>query len=97
MMGSLRNDDLAPDGKRALGFGVSADATTLRPFTHVNFFLNFFSELRRRAPQGAQSGGQPSPPLSQDVPGSRASARGKSRLAGFLPDGRQSGSQGQQR
>jgi hypothetical protein len=54
MMGSLRNYDLAPDGKRALGFGVSADATTLKPFTRVNFVINFFDELQRRAPQGAK-------------------------------------------
>ena len=54
MMGSLRNYDLAPDGKRALGFGVSADATTLKPFTHMSFVLNFFDELRCRTPQSAK-------------------------------------------
>jgi WD40 repeat protein/predicted Ser/Thr protein kinase len=53
---SLRDDsgfpsyDLAPDGKRIATFLASADADTQKPLTHLTFLLNFFDEVRRKAP-----------------------------------------------
>jgi hypothetical protein len=42
--------DLAPDGKR---FAVLQEAAPVENGTeHVTFLLNFFDELRRRAPEG---------------------------------------------
>jgi serine/threonine-protein kinase len=41
--------DLAPDGKRLAAF-VAEDANAEKPPTHLTFLLNFFDELRRRAP-----------------------------------------------
>jgi Tol biopolymer transport system component/tRNA A-37 threonylcarbamoyl transferase component Bud32 len=43
------NYDLAPDGKR-LAAMVADDASGDKPPTHLTFLLNFFDELRRRAP-----------------------------------------------
>jgi Tol biopolymer transport system component len=43
------NYDLAPDGKR-LAAMVADNATGDKPLTHLTFLLNFFDELRRRAP-----------------------------------------------
>jgi hypothetical protein len=45
----LTNYDLAPDGKRLAAF-VADDAKVEKPPTHLTFLLNFFDELRRRAP-----------------------------------------------
>jgi serine/threonine-protein kinase len=41
--------DLAPDGKR-LAAMLADDANGEKPPTHLTFLLNFFDELRRRAP-----------------------------------------------
>ncbi len=41
--------DLAPDGKRLAAF-VADDANDEKPPTHLTFLLNFFDELRRKAP-----------------------------------------------
>ena len=43
------NYDLAPDGKR-LAAMVADDANAGKPPTHLTFLLNFFDELRRKAP-----------------------------------------------
>ena len=43
--------DLAPDGKRLAAF-VADDASGDKPPTHLTFLLNFFDELRRKAPAG---------------------------------------------
>ncbi len=43
--------DLAPDGKRLAAF-VADDANDEKPPTHLTFLLNFFDELRRKAPEG---------------------------------------------
>jgi serine/threonine-protein kinase len=48
-LGGYSNYDLAPDGKR-LAAMVADDATGDKPPTHLTFLLNFFDELRRRAP-----------------------------------------------
>jgi serine/threonine-protein kinase len=45
--------DLAPDGKR-LAAMMPASADTDKPVTHLTFLLNFFDELRRRAPAGGK-------------------------------------------
>ena len=42
--------DLAPDGKRLAA--ILADSNDEKPPTHLTFLLNFFDELRRRAPVG---------------------------------------------
>ena len=47
--GSL-NYDLAPDGKRLAAFVADEDAE--KPPTNLTFLLNFFDELRRKAPGG---------------------------------------------
>jgi serine/threonine-protein kinase len=53
---SLRDDsgfpsyDLAPDGKRIATFLASEDTPAQKPLTHLTFLLNFFDELRRKAP-----------------------------------------------
>ena len=41
--------DLAPDGKRLAGL-LAEHAEGEKPPTHLTFLLNFFDELRRRAP-----------------------------------------------
>ena len=41
--------DLAPDGKR-----LAAILASDEPPTHLMFLLNFFDELRRRAPAGSK-------------------------------------------
>jgi Tol biopolymer transport system component len=43
------NYDLAPDGKR-LAAMVADDGNADKPPTHLTFLLNFFDELRRKAP-----------------------------------------------
>jgi eukaryotic-like serine/threonine-protein kinase len=47
------NYDLAPDGKRLAAF-VADDANGDKAPTHLTFLLNFFDELRRRAPAGGK-------------------------------------------
>jgi eukaryotic-like serine/threonine-protein kinase len=47
--GTYPNYDLAPDGKRLAAL-LADDATGDKPPTHLTFLLNFFDELRRRAP-----------------------------------------------
>jgi serine/threonine-protein kinase len=42
------NYDLAPDGKRLAA--MVADDANDKPPTHLTFLLNFFDELRRKAP-----------------------------------------------
>jgi hypothetical protein len=44
--------DLAPDGRRFAV--VRAEASEQKGPTQVTFVLNFFDELRRRAPAGAK-------------------------------------------
>jgi WD40 repeat protein len=46
---TFSNYDLAPDGKRLAAF-LADDANGEKPPTHLTFLLNFFDELRRRAP-----------------------------------------------
>ena len=50
-LGSFGNYDLAPDGKRLAAI-VADDANGEKPPTHLTFLLNFFDELRRKAPVG---------------------------------------------
>jgi serine/threonine-protein kinase len=47
--GNASNYDLSTDGKR-LAAMVAEDANGEKPPTHLTFLLNFFDELRRRAP-----------------------------------------------
>jgi hypothetical protein len=49
-IGNFPNYDLAPDGKRLAVFVADNDASE-KPPTHLTFLLNFFDELRRRAPE----------------------------------------------
>jgi serine/threonine-protein kinase len=49
--GSFSDYDLAPDGKRLAAF-VADDAEVEKPTTHLTFLLNFYDELRRKAPAG---------------------------------------------
>ena len=44
--------DLAPDGKRLAAVLAAGNAGGEKPNTHLTFLLNFFDELRRRAPAG---------------------------------------------
>jgi hypothetical protein len=44
--------DLAPDGKRFVIFHRPEAATDSKGNLHVTFLLNYFDELRRRAPGG---------------------------------------------
>ena len=46
----LQNVDLAPDGKRFAALMLSEEAGPKRSPGEVEFLLNFFNELRRRAP-----------------------------------------------
>jgi len=48
--GFTLNADLAPDGKRLVILGRPVGAPEAP--THLTFLLNFFDELRRRAPEG---------------------------------------------
>ena len=50
--GLFSSDDLAPDGKRLAAL-VADDADGEKLPTHLTFLLNFFDELRRRAPGDA--------------------------------------------
>jgi pimeloyl-ACP methyl ester carboxylesterase len=45
--------DLAPDGKR-LAAMMAQNFNTGKPMTHLTFLLNFFDEVRRRAPAGGK-------------------------------------------
>jgi serine/threonine-protein kinase len=47
--GAIPNYDLAPDGRR-----LAAILPSNEPPTHLTFLLNFFDELRRRAPAGGK-------------------------------------------
>jgi len=49
--GVLSNYDLAPDGKRLAAL-LAEHVEGEKPPTHLTFLLNFFDELRRRAPAG---------------------------------------------
>jgi serine/threonine protein kinase len=46
------NYDLTPDGKRLAVFLAGDASSDQKPPTHLTFLLNFFDELRRRAPAG---------------------------------------------
>ena len=48
-LGLYSNYDLAPDGKRLAAL-LAEDASGAKPPTHLTLLLNFFDELRRRAP-----------------------------------------------
>jgi hypothetical protein len=48
--GDLPVYDLAPDGKRLAAILADDDASRQKPPTHLTFLLNFFDELRRKAP-----------------------------------------------
>jgi serine/threonine-protein kinase len=54
LLGSVPGYDVAPDGKRAAAILYADGTSEAKPFTHVTVLLNFFDELRRRAPAGAQ-------------------------------------------
>ncbi len=49
-IGNYSNYDLAPDGKRIATMPAGEDAESQKPITHLTFLLNFFDELRRKAP-----------------------------------------------
>ena len=49
-LGGTLNYDLAPDGKRFAIFPEVKAAVEEKGDVHVTFLLNFFDELRRRAP-----------------------------------------------
>ena len=42
--------DLAPDGKRIVTFLPYGELDNQKPLAHLTLLLNFFDELRRRAP-----------------------------------------------
>lgn len=46
--GFCRNDDITPDGKRLAAIAADEDSDKLP--THLTVLLNFFDELRRKAP-----------------------------------------------
>jgi hypothetical protein len=48
----LQNYDLAPDGKRFAIFPEQKAPEQGKGNIHMTFLLNFFDELRRRAPAG---------------------------------------------
>lgn len=48
-IGLVSNYDLAPDGQRLAAI-VAGDAEVEKPTTHLTFLLNFYDELRRKAP-----------------------------------------------
>jgi serine/threonine-protein kinase len=48
--GNLSTYDLAPDGKRLAAMLPNDGAGEQKPLTNLTFLLNFFDELRRRAP-----------------------------------------------
>jgi serine/threonine-protein kinase len=47
---SNRNVDLAPDGKRVVALMPAEGLETQQSQHHIVFLVNFFDELRRRAP-----------------------------------------------
>ena len=47
---NIRNVDLAPDGKRIVALMPAAEEGGTQPSQHHVFLVNFFDELRRRAP-----------------------------------------------
>jgi serine/threonine-protein kinase len=49
-LGLSFNFDLAPDGKRIAALLADSDLSGQNSQTHLTFLLNFFDELRRRAP-----------------------------------------------
>ncbi|MFI5105946.1 MAG: hypothetical protein ACHP79_13560, partial [Terriglobales bacterium] len=49
----VRTYDLAPDGKRFAVF-LNQNKAEEKGNVHVTFLLNFFDELRRRAPAGGK-------------------------------------------
>jgi serine/threonine-protein kinase len=51
-LGGILNYDLAPDGKRFAIFPELQAPVEEKGDVHVTFLLNFFDELRRRAPVG---------------------------------------------
>jgi serine/threonine-protein kinase len=52
--GGISVYDLAPDGKRIAAILASDEAGGEKAPTHLTFLLNFFDELRRRAPAGGK-------------------------------------------
>jgi WD40 repeat protein len=53
IVNNVRNVDLAPDGKRIVALiSAGEDKGAQEAQNHVTFLLNFFDELRRRAPLG---------------------------------------------
>jgi serine/threonine-protein kinase len=52
--------DLAPDGKRLAAL-MTRSGDKEKPVAHLTFLLNFFDELRRRAPAGGKRARQMSP------------------------------------
>jgi len=53
-LAEINSIDLAPDGKRFVGFPVPEPAEPAKGPVHVTFLLNFFDELRRRVPAGTR-------------------------------------------
>jgi Tol biopolymer transport system component len=51
-VGGIQNYDLAPDGRRFAIFPVLKTPAEEKGNIHMTFLLNFFDELRRRAPAG---------------------------------------------
>jgi Tol biopolymer transport system component/DNA-binding winged helix-turn-helix (wHTH) protein len=49
-LGQLQSYDVAPDGKRFAAVLYADGIAEPKPVTHLTFLLNFFDELRRRAP-----------------------------------------------
>jgi hypothetical protein len=50
LVGSVRNYDLAPDGKRIAALMPADKAEDPGVASHVTFLLHFFDELERRVP-----------------------------------------------
>jgi len=50
MYSATKNVDLAPDGKRVVALMPAEEGETQQSQHHVVFLVNFFDELRRRAP-----------------------------------------------
>ncbi len=53
-IGGILNYDLAPDGKRFAIFPELKAPAEEKGDVHMTFLLNFFDELRRRAPAGTK-------------------------------------------
>ena len=52
IVNSLKNVDLAPDGKRVVALIPADTPEGQKSQNHVTFLMNFFDEVRRKVPVG---------------------------------------------